>query len=232
MKDLCGKHFDRWTVLRYAGNSMWECVCSCELQTVKKVRTYNLTSGHSKSCGCLQREAIRNVSKKPFNAHVVENGCLKVFGENGNFFICDVDDYPAIKKYHWYQNNDGYWACGQGRSGCLLHRLIMGVQSATQFVDHANHNKNDNRKSNLRICTSKENNQNAKRQKRNNSGVIGVRWNAGKNKWTAQIGVDYKIRYLGTFADKEQAIKARLSAEKELFGEYAPQRYMFEKYLV
>ena len=108
----------------------------------------------------------------------------------------------------------------------------MGVQSDTQIVDHANHNKNDNRKSNLRICTSKENNRNAKRQKRNNSGVIGVRWNAGKNKWTAQIGVDYKIRYLGTFADKEQAIKARLSAEKELFGEYAPQQHLFGKYSV
>ena len=102
MKDLCGKHFDRWTVLRYAGNSMWECVCYCELQTIKKVRTYNLTSGHSKSCGCLQREAIRGVNKKPFNAHVVENSYLKVFGENGDFFICDIDDYPAIKEHHWY----------------------------------------------------------------------------------------------------------------------------------
>lgn len=35
---------------------------------------------------------------------------------------------------------------------------------------------------------------------------------------------------LGCFADKNDAIKARLSKEKELFGNEAPQRHLFKEF--
>ena len=37
-----------------------------------------------------------------------------------------------------------------------------------------------------------------------------------------------KTKYLGSFKNKEGAIKARLEAEAKYFGEFAPQKHLFE----
>ncbi len=61
-KDETGKTYGRWTVLRKtdkrsaAQTIMWECQCSCEAKTIALVSSSGLRNGHSKSCGCLQRE--------------------------------------------------------------------------------------------------------------------------------------------------------------------------------
>jgi hypothetical protein len=56
--------FGRLTVLRDSGERtktgfiVWEC--SCECGTITRVRTSNLTSGHTKSCGCLLADSARD----------------------------------------------------------------------------------------------------------------------------------------------------------------------------
>ena len=62
----------------------------------------------------------------------------------------------------------------------------------------------------------------------NKSGVIGVR-SVGE-KFIADIRVNKKLIVLGRFFNKEDAIKARLKAEKEYFGEFAPQQHLYEEY--
>lgn len=47
--DIKDKQFGEWHVDSYAGNSMWNCTCSCG--TKQKVSSYSLRSGGSKSCG-------------------------------------------------------------------------------------------------------------------------------------------------------------------------------------
>ena len=42
--------------------------------------------------------------------------------------------------------------------------------------------------------------------------------------------VNYKTIYLGTFAEKRDAIISRVKAEQEYFGEFAPQRHLFDEY--
>jgi len=63
LKDLTGMRFGKWNVLYRAddhvddsGNHhvIWHCLCDCGNE--KDVRGSNLTSGLSKSCGCLQKE--------------------------------------------------------------------------------------------------------------------------------------------------------------------------------
>ena len=54
--NLAGKIFGRLTVLYFShintsGKAMWYCVCECGKHTY--VSTNNLTSGNTKSCGCL-----------------------------------------------------------------------------------------------------------------------------------------------------------------------------------
>lgn len=70
--DLAGKRFGRLTVIGFAGigrsrgghsHSTWDCKCDCG--TIKKLPTGNLTSGNTRSCGCLK--ADRNA--KQFITH-------------------------------------------------------------------------------------------------------------------------------------------------------------------
>ena len=49
----------------------------------------------------------------------------------------------------------------------------------------------------------------------NSSGVKGVNWNKSKERWQAYITIDKKYIYLGTFKNKDDAIKARNEAEEK-----------------
>ena len=48
--DLSGEVYGDWTVLKYLGDYMWECQCSCG--NIKAVSRYDLISGKSTNCGC------------------------------------------------------------------------------------------------------------------------------------------------------------------------------------
>ena len=59
--DITGKRFNRWLVKspsekRANGLVMWLCYCECG--TERLVRSSDLTTGHSQSCGCLSKEAL------------------------------------------------------------------------------------------------------------------------------------------------------------------------------
>lgn len=58
--DLAGQRFGRLLVIARAasdlkGGSRWFCLCSCGIQRV--IAAHNLKRGHTKSCGCLQKQA-------------------------------------------------------------------------------------------------------------------------------------------------------------------------------
>ena len=79
-------------------------------------------------------------------------------------------------------------------------------------IDHINQSRTDNRIVNLREVTGAENNKNQSLSKSNKSGSIGVYWQKARNKWIAQININGKVKYLGLFSDKEDAIEARQAA--------------------
>lgn len=56
-----------------------------------------------------------------------------------------------------------------------------------------------------------------KLNKNNKSGVRGVSFNKFKNKWCANIKVQRKNIYLGSYNTKEEAIEARKEGEKKYF---------------
>ena len=81
-------------------------------------------------------------------------------------------------------------------------------------LDHINRIRTDNRISNLREVTNKQNLQNAGKRSNNTSGHPGVCWNKQNSKWRAQIMHNYKHTHLGYFSTLEEAISARKAAEK------------------
>ncbi len=59
--DISGKIFGRLKTIKIdhfskAGKVVWECVCDCGKKAY--AQTSNLTSGHTRSCGCLAREIL------------------------------------------------------------------------------------------------------------------------------------------------------------------------------
>ena len=130
--------------------------------------------------------------------------------------MIDLEYVDVVKNYKWCFLG-GYAYSYQLKQ---LHRFIMNP-SEDMVVDHINHNKLDNRKCNLRVCTHQENGWNKDPISTNTSGTTGVIFDKSRNKWLARIEFNGKQIHLGRFKTKEEAVEARRQAEIEYFGEFA-----------
>lgn len=135
-------------------------------------------------------------------------------------FIIDTEQIENVTKYKWYvDTTKGY--VRRTTDKLQLHRYLLNT---TQTVDHINRKKNDNRISNLRVCTIKENNRNKECHKNNKLKVKGVfavtRYN--KTRYRTHIDVDGKRINIGTFDTIEEATKAYNNTAMKYFGEYSP----------
>lgn len=157
--------------------------------------------------------------KQPINYEIVGD-VVHASDAYGRKFIFDAEDYEMVKPYQWHiQSKRGYVKAMDGRKTILLHRLVMKCTN-NMVVDHINHDKSDNRKSNLRVATQAENVRNRGLIPSNTSGVTGVHWHQHTNKWKVEIEVNGKKHYLGVFTDKDDAVAARRKAEEKYFGEF------------
>lgn len=145
---------------------------------------------------------------------------------DGTEFLFDIEDLSIIKSRHWYKDKDGYLAScytyNRRRCFVMFHRLVMKAERG-QTVDHINRNRADNRKKNLRCCSKFENNLNRGLKSTNKSGYIGVHFDNKRNKWIANITYNKKRIFIGRYKTKQEAVKARIQKELELFKEFSPQ---------
>ena len=135
--------------------------------------------------------------------------------------LVDEVDFARVSHHDWCISH-GYAVSRLGKSITPrpLARFILRLTPDDPLeVDHKNGDPLDNRRNNLRICNRSLNNANKGKQINNTSGYKGVTWHAGK--WKAQIKINRKNKYLGRFANKEDAAKAYDSAAREAFGEFA-----------
>ena len=99
--------------------------------------------------------------------------------------------------------------------------LYMTGEWPTNFIDHINRNRTDNRWSNLREATYAENNRNKSIGINNTSGYKGVSWHKRRGKYRAEIRVNGKSKHLGYFDNKEDAYASYIQAAKLYHGEFA-----------
>lgn len=221
--------------------AQWLCECNCKDHNIVKATSNAIRGGNTKSCGCLRNEKISNVSKnmRKRNTYKLnlqdENGLYGIgyCSNTGSEFYFDMEDYDKIKDYCWYEtiDTDGYHRLSAriidiGKYKTMA-QLLMG-----NCYDHEDRNSMNNRKYNLRTYTTFQNAQNHNKQKNNTSGIIGVGWHETSNKWCARIRVENRPIWLGVYQNKEDAIKTRLEAEAKYFGEFAPQKHLFEQYKI
>lgn len=122
------------------------------------------------------------------------------------------------------RTSEGYLSVEIGGMAYKLHRLawlyVYG-KWPRGFIDHANGIRDDNRISNLREASHKQNKANSRRQSNNTSGFKGVSFHRRANKWSAYIRVDGNLRHLGYFETPEAAHEKYKSAARAVFGDYA-----------
>ena len=119
-----------------------------------------------------------------------------------------------IGKYGYYYFNANI---NQETKKLFIHRLVaehfIDNPDNKLYVDHINRISTDNRVSNLRWTTARENNYNLSIPITNTSGYIGVHKDKKNNKWTAGIRINGKKTYLGSFDDIEDAANAYQEAK-------------------
>lgn len=251
-KDLTGMVFGRLTVLQQAEDyiapngrhsAQWLCECSCEEHNQVIVYASSLKNGTTTSCGCFAKEQsgkrIKHMASESNKRYKHKTNIYDLSGDYGigwttntnKEFYFDIEDYDKIKNYCWVEHilKNNYHALEahvpDSNKNIRMHWIVVG-----KGYDHENRNPLDNRKCNLRIATQQENCQNISTPTNNTTGFIGVYWNKQNKKWTASIRINNKQKYLGSFIDKTEAIKARLNAELKYYGEFAPQRHLFQEY--
>ncbi|MBQ4523550.1 MAG: hypothetical protein IJA10_11455 [Lachnospiraceae bacterium] len=243
-KNLTGQRFGRLVAVRRVEDHIqsngkkevqWLCNCDCGGEIV--VRRSHLQSGGTQSCGCLKREQTIEFNKTTKN----KQNCYDLSGDYGigwttntnDEFYFDLEDYDKIKDYCWsaHINSHGYKSLEARDNNKKDHIIKFQWAILGKDYDHINRNPLDNRKSNLRNATLMDNNRNHSLRKDNTSGVSGVNWHKKMCKWVARINNNESKRILlGYFDDINDAIKARLQAEKKYYGEFAPQQHLYKEY--
>jgi hypothetical protein len=140
----------------------------------------------------------------------------------GQVAIVDAADFAWLNRYKWraFGKSGGFYAvCRIGQKMVFMHRLIKNPPPG-KVVDHANGNRQDNRRCNLRNCTAGENARN-NRKGRGASRFKGVSYNRRLGKWGARICREGRTRHLGWFDNEIDAAEAYDRAARKYFGEFA-----------
>lgn len=101
----------------------------------------------------------------------------------------------------------------------IIWKLVTGRDAKTT-IDHKNGDPFDNRWSNLRLATMKQQSWNRKLVKNNTSGYRCVTWSKKDRKWYANIRHNGVTRYVGGFDDAKRASIALERTAKKLRGEF------------
>lgn len=225
-KDLTGNKYNRLEVLyrveNHKGRTAYMCRCDCGNKKV--ILSESLKRGHTKSCGCYDRERRR--FNKGTHTYVEYEDHIEATNQTGVSFKFDIDDFEKVDKYYWTFDKIGYLICIRKQDdgsteNLYLHRLLIGEIGRGLEVDHINGDTFDNRKCNLRTVTKSQNQMNCDIPKDNKSGVRGVAYIEQKSRWKAYICKN-RVKYnLGYFKNKQDAIDIREEFEYLLFGEYS-----------
>lgn len=112
------------------------------------------------------------------------------------------------------KTSHGYIKCGLNIKGfktihVFAHQLIWYMEyneviERPYVIDHIDRNKSNNRIDNLRKCTHNENIYNSNKS----DNMKGVYWKSESNKWIAQITINNRTTYIGSYTIEEDAIYA------------------------
>lgn len=135
----------------------------------------------------------------------------------GKYAKVDNDDFELLINFNWKCNYHNY---ERSVHLGLMHRFIMNCPK-NKIIDHINHDRLDNRKANLRICTVSNNGMNRLKYSGFTSKYKGVCWVKERSLWKSSIKHNDAYIHLGFFENEKDAGLAYDKKAIELFGEFA-----------
>lgn len=146
---------------------------------------------------------------------------LTVKGPEGPLVtLVDDEDYERVSKWSWEADSRGYVSVKIMRGGIrkrvMLHRFLLDTDAPQ--VDHRDGNPLNNQRSNLRPCTSGQN-QAARRVVSGRSRFKGV-WFDHTGKAVARIRIPGGRRIAKSFKNEEQAAAWYSEMAREHWGEF------------
>ena len=221
--DLNGFETDTLKVLSPTHNKdcnkclLWECSCKlCGKSFLASSR--DIRDKRVKSCGCLKsvHAKILIENNKRANTFIQKSGYTEMYDYQNNVCLVDTEDVEYISKHYWSMGSKGYWSSYYDGHTHKLHNYILPHENG-EVVDHINHNRSDNRKSQLRVVSNLTNSRN--RLKNSNSIdptlPVGVS-RTSNNKFRVCIR-SCGVRKDKTVATLAEAIELRAQWEEELW---------------
>ncbi len=159
----------------------------------------------------------------------MEEEILKVIEEFSNYqisnkgYVLNTNTNKILKNQI---GSDNYLRVIIKQKGFRIHRLLaiafVPNPDKKSIVDHIDRNRLNNNIENLRWVSLSENAINRTLSKKNKFDVTGVYFHSRLKVYRASININKKKRRLGDFEKLEDAITARLNAEKKYYGIYSP----------
>lgn len=129
---------------------------------------------------------------------------------SGEKCLIDNEDHDFLSQWKWKKHKKGYAYRSTRNGNIYMHRVLMGLTKGDGVItDHIDRNKLNNRKGNLRAVTQSESNHNR------SLSADGVCRPKGRNRWTVCLWINKQFQWLGSFATKDAAVKARVDALKQ-----------------
>lgn len=185
---------------RYMG--LYRCVCGAE----KIIDSHKVKSGHTKSCGCLQKEVIRQ-------RQTLHGRCYEPEYRVWSNMIKRCSD-ARYKKWYGHVSIHPEWLVSYDQFLADVGRKPFPNATLDRISFEGNYDP-----SNVRWTTREIQSRNTKNHATNKTGIRGVSWSNTKQKWRSAIYVKNHQKHLGYFDDIEQAAAARKLAEKHLWKE-------------
>jgi len=136
---------------------------------------------------------------------------------DGQHAIVNAADYEWLRQWTWHLHC-GYAMRNEKHKNIYMHRQIMRPRPG-MIVDHINHHRADNRRVNLRVCSSGDNSYNRSKRAGAVSRFKGVTWRRGK--WFVKIVRRGVLMYSASFDDEVEAARAYDRKAVECFGLFA-----------
>ncbi|WP_391557213.1 hypothetical protein [Robertmurraya sp.] len=184
------------------------CKCDCGNEELTLVRTNNLQSGNTSSCGCVGEESRKTHGMSNTRTYQIHEGMLR---------RCNCPQQLGFENY------GGRGIKVRERWNPLLGGSFenffedMGEAPEGMSLDRIDFN-DDYYKENCRWATNSIQGYNKGLDPNNTSGKSGVSWYTQNQKWSAEIHVENQHIRLGMFNNFEDAVKAREEAELKYYG--------------
>jgi len=209
-RESIGRKYGMMTVLSLGGRNgvKIQVVCRCDCGNIKTVNLTDLKYGHTKSCGCYWNLQHAN----SITTHGMSRTRLyHIWGSM--IYRCNNPNSKDYKNY----GLRGIAVCNEWKHDYTLFHdwAINNGYSDHLSIDRINVD-GDYTPDNCRWATNAMQMRNRRIDKRNTSGHTGVTFE--NNRWRARIKIDGKYMNLASTKNKQEAIDAKIRAERLYWG--------------